>query len=333
MAAIALVAGYLTIPIDRMNRATLDLDMDWAGSLTITSGLILVVYALSASASGGNSNVWTTPSVLAPFVVGLVCLALAVYIEGWVARSPLMPFTFFQPKGVKPFMIGSLFLYGCFGVWLFTVTTYLEVQYGVKGFKTVLWFLPLAAGGIFFAITGSALLHVVPIFILLCVSALAFVAAPLLMALAHIDAGYWPFVFPAMVCGTLGIDITYTISCVFLTSAQPVRFQGLAGAICSLLVNLAIAFSLSFAEIVESKAFQPGHGLSAHDVQARMKRSSQAAFWFATASAAVGVIVVVLFVRVSRKTVNSATEERSQGSDQQMSAEDARRADEGHEIV
>ena len=113
-----------------------------------------------------------------------------------------------------------------------------------------------------------------------------------------------------MVCGTLGIDLTYTISIVFLSSAQPLRLQGLTGAVCSLLVNLAISFGLSFAEIVENRAFLPGDGLGRQDVLARMKRSSRAAFWFATASAAVGVVIIVLFVRISRKTVDSAEKER-----------------------
>lgn len=95
---------------------------------------------------------------------------------------------------------------------------------------------------------------------------------------------------PAMVCATLGIDLTYTLSSIFLTSVQPPRYQGLSGAISSVVVNLGISFFLMFADIVQTAT--EGRGTVS---------SFRAVFWFGTSLAGAGFLICVLFVRIPRK--------------------------------
>lgn len=275
-----------------------DLRMDWAGSAPITMGLVLLVYALSASSmiEGG----WQSSAVLVPFVLGVLSLCLAIWVEGWYAVSPLIPVAFFRPKSVKSFMVASLFLYGTFGVWLFTTTSFLETQYDVSGLKLTLWYLPMAIGGFFIAVVGSSILHIIPIHYLLLCSAMAWIAASLLLALADPARGYWPFPFPAMIAGTLGIDLTFTISIVFLSAAQPAHLQGLAGAMCSILVNIAIAFSLAFAQMVETRVMDTVAATHTGHTAVQLLAGQRAAYWFALGSAAVGFVVIVLFVRIPK---------------------------------
>jgi hypothetical protein len=134
-------------------------------------------------------------------------------------------------------------------------------------------------------------MHVVPLTVLLLFSGLAWIAAPLLFAFDTPSTPYWYFIFPAMVCAALGLDLTFTISTVFLTSSQPSEFQGIAGAVCSVLVNLAIAFSLSIAHIVYSQTEVKG---------ADGATSYRSVFWFATASSCVGFLICVFLVRIPR---------------------------------
>lgn len=122
LAGLTLIVSYLSIPSDRHDRPSMDLKMDWAGAFTITAGLTMVAYALAAGANSYNSREWATPAILAPFCTGILCLLLAIYIEGWFASCPLLPFDFFRPKAVRPFAVACLFFYGCFGTWLFTTT-------------------------------------------------------------------------------------------------------------------------------------------------------------------------------------------------------------------
>lgn len=298
LAFLALVTAYLCVPSDRADRPSLKLSMDWAGCVTITFGLILVAYALAASASASKS--WKSSSVLVPFIVGFISLLAAVYIEACVAKSPLLPFDFFKPKSVKPFTLACLFFYGCFGIWLFTSTSYLQSAYEAYGIKLAAWYTPMAVGGFLIATTSGVVLHRVPPTLLLLASGCAWVAAPLLLALGNKSAGYWAFPFPSMICGTLGIDLTFTISVVFLSSVQPLKYQGLAGAVSSILVNMGISFSLAFAQIVEDQVTSriPETGAAAVEI------ADRSVFLFAAASAGVGVMIVAVFVRISRTMVD-----------------------------
>ncbi|GAB7350795.1 hypothetical protein MBLNU459_g1334t1 [Dothideomycetes sp. NU459] len=310
LAMLAFVMAYLSVPSDRSDRLSLDLQMDWAGAVTITSGLVLVAYSLSASSAVPNA--WKTPQILAPFLVGSATLLAALYIELRLAPCPLLPRDFFAPKSVKPFVLACLFFYGAFGIWLFTSTAFLGTFYDAHGMKLVAYFTPLALGGVLVAVVGSSILHRVPVTLLLLLSGCAWVASPLLLAFADVQAGYWPFVLPSMVAATLGIDLCFTISGVFLSSVQPAKWQGLAGAVSSILVNLGISFSLGFVQILadaQTRSFEQEHAeggagsMTEGEQRELLRLTSRSAFLFAAASAAVGVVIVVLFVRISREVV------------------------------
>jgi MFS family permease len=302
-----LVTAYLSVPSDRTDRRRLGLKMDWIGAFLITSGLILVSYALAvepyANQMQQDKTAWAFPIVSAPFASGIVCLCLAFWYEGWCATCPLLPFDFFKPRSVKAFSLACLCFYASYGVWLYNSVQYLQMPTvttiaGQPGLQMPLWYLPTAAGGIILCVVGGSLMHLVPIMALLLVSALAWIAAPLLLALAPLPVHYWSFVLPSMLCATIGIDLTFTISIVFFSSVQPLRYQGLSGAVSSSLVNLAMSFALSISEIVKKQASQ---GVS--DVMEGLVLEYRGAFFYGAASAGMGLLLCVLFVRISRKTV------------------------------
>ena len=162
------------------------------------------------------------------------------------------------------------------------------------------WYTPMAVGGIVFCVIGSSLLHIMPIKLLLILSGLAWIGAPLVFAVGPIPLTYWEEVLPSMICGTLGIDLTFTIAAIFLSSSQPLKFQGVAGAVSSILVNLAMSFSLPISLIVKEAA-------AAHVASDTIDSKADATLWgfraafiYGAASAACGLVIVVFFVKISR---------------------------------
>lgn len=315
---ITAVTAYLTVPHDRTNRQMLGLKMDWLGSFLITGGLILVAYALAvqpyANQLDSQRSGWTFPMVLGPLLSGLGCLCAAFWVEGWLATCPLLPFEFFKPKSVKAFSLACLCFYASYGVWLYESAQFFGseaatgVEGGVQGVTLAAWYTPTAVGGLILCIVGGSMIHIVPVMILLLISGIAWIGAPLLLALCPLPMSYWAFVMPSMLCATIGIDLTFTISTIFLSSVSPLRHQGLAGAVSSILVNLAMSFSLSISEIVARKA-QSTVGIPS-DAPASSRAHSkadiwgfQAAFIYAAASAGLGLIICILFVSISRKVV------------------------------
>lgn len=315
MAFTALFAAYVSVPSDRPERHELNLSMDLSGAVTVTSGLILVAYALAASCD--SPKAWSTAGVLAPFSIGLVCLALALYIEGWLpislggwqATCPLLPKEFFKPKSVKPLMIACVFFYGSFGSWLFTTTGHLNLAYGVDGVRLAAWFAPIAISGCICGLVTGRILHRVPPILTLLVSGVAWLAAPLLLAFGDHSKGYWPFVFPAMICSTIGIDVTYGFTNLVLSSCSPLQMQALAGAVNSTTVNLGMGFALAITQVIQTAT--EGQDPSLED----RLRGHRNCFLFSAASAAIGFAVVAASVRVPKACLQSEGEENEKVED------------------
>lgn len=110
------LAGLFSIP-KSSNESDPTVKMDWLGLCTIVPGLALIVFALM---DGGHApNGWRTPYIYVTFIVGVLFLAAAVYVQGWVAKNPLLPSELFKPKYMKR-LVASLFCtYGVFGLFLF----------------------------------------------------------------------------------------------------------------------------------------------------------------------------------------------------------------------
>ncbi|KAK0944133.1 hypothetical protein LTR29_004265 [Friedmanniomyces endolithicus] len=327
----AAITAYLTVPHDRTDRKQLGLKMDWLGAFLITAGLILVSYALayepSADMFDRARNGFSYPEVYGPFSAGMLCLGAAWYVECWYAKCPLLPFDFFKPrKSMTALCFANLCFYASYGVWLYESVDYFQsptgvtkYEWGVQGIELAIWYTPTAVGGLILCVVGASLLRVVRMEILMLLSGLAWIAAPLLLAVCPRPLNYWAVVVPSMLCATCGIDVTYTVSLVHISSTQPKKYQGLCGAMCSIMINLGMAFALPISEIIQMKA-----GMAYNcDYSSRTPESMacldnainwryEAMFLYAAASAGLGFIVCILFVRFPRTAAKDkpADEER-----------------------
>lgn len=204
----------------------------------------------------------------------------------------------------------------------------------IKGIMLSLWYTPMAVGGMIFCVIGSSLLHIVPIKLLLILSGLAWIGAPLVFAVGPIPLTYWSEVLPSMICGTLGIDLTFTIAAIFLSSSQPLKFQGVAGAVSSILVNLAMSFSLPIPLIVKEAVARHVLNNTIDNEADSTVWGFRAAFIYGAASAGCGLVVCIFFVKISRSVVcgkkREDDEERPKISSSPAStcaaADDARRS-------
>jgi MFS family permease len=110
------VVAYFAVPSDIAERRGLGIKMDWLGSVLIISGLILLVLAVTDSAHAPQG--WQTPYIFILFILGALSLCAAMFIEGWVAKQPLLPFDLFKIK-MMPALIAALFMqYGTLGIFL-----------------------------------------------------------------------------------------------------------------------------------------------------------------------------------------------------------------------
>ncbi|ROT43773.1 MFS general substrate transporter [Sodiomyces alkalinus F11] len=277
--------------------AAAPLTMDWAGFATIVPGLVLVVYAFTDSSQAPNG--WASSQTIVPLVLGLCLLAAAFWVERRYAVQPLVPAEIFAPRHMKR-LVAALFCgYGTFGVFLLYSTFYIELVLHMSPLLTAVWYVPLIVGGLVIACLGGFTLHLLPGRVLLVLAGLGNVGSVVLFALMPEDPNYWAWVFPAMVCSTVGIDITFTVTNVFITTNLPARWQGLAGALINSTLFLGISFFLGLAEVAVGQTSHLG-----------LRENYQVAFWFATGIAGVALLLFV-FIDPGQAKSQLTVEERA----------------------
>ena len=165
--------------------------------------------------------------------------------------------------------------------------------------QVVIWCLPMVVGGFVFPIVAGVFLHLVSGTVLLAISGLGWIASPLLFAVMPQGASYWAFAFPAMIGATVGIDLTFNITNIFITTSQPTKRQGLAGAIINSVLHLSIAFLLGFADLAQVQTSDRGR-----------LHSYRVVFWFQVACAAMSFLIIVFLVRVNPAKSEMTADER-----------------------
>lgn len=153
------------------------------------------------------------------------------------------------------------------------------------------------------AIGGGLVLHLISGQILMIISGLGFFVSVLLFSLIPEQTDpsntflYWAYVFPAMICGTIGVDITFNVTNVFITTAMPRRMQGAAGGLINSLLYLGMAFWLGIGELAVSATVQ------SRREEVSLRDQYRIGFWVG-----VGLAVVSLCLTVTIKLGQAASE-------------------------
>lgn len=117
MLAIVAVASFLCVPRCHGAKPGRQVKMDWLGTMTIVPALVLIVFALTDGSHASHG--WATPYVPVTFTVGWLFFGGFIYVEGRVAKQPLLPGDIFKVKGMKALSLALFLQYGTFGIFLF----------------------------------------------------------------------------------------------------------------------------------------------------------------------------------------------------------------------
>lgn len=178
---------------------------------------------------------------------------------------------------------------------------------GYSTLSTALAFTPMAAGGVILATVGGFTLHMLPGRVLLVLAGAGNVISVLLFALVPEGGSYWAYILPAMIGGTLNIDIVFNVTNVFITTNLPTKDQGAAGALINSLLFLPISLFLGLADVV----------VASYEWKGEMA-SYKSAFWFGTGCAALSLLLFC-FVDTGKAESQLRVEEVEQAGRNQAS--------------
>ncbi|CAD0107169.1 unnamed protein product [Aureobasidium uvarum] len=274
--------------------------MDYLGAFTITAGLVLTVFAITQSAHAASG--WKTPYIIACFVLGIVFLLAAAYVEARVASYPLLPAFIFTTSCMTPLLLALFLLYGTWGIHSVYGTLYFQNIMSASAIQVAGWYTPLGVAGLIISIFEGFILHLVPGRVLLIISGLGAVGAQLLLALIPAGANYWAWVFPAMIMGTIGIDLSAILMIVFVTSAFSSAEQGLAGGVINSVLQLGVAFTLGVGDIIQSRTVD-GEGLG---------KSYKNVFWLGVGAGATSLVIMAIWGKVPKASSDLTADEKEE---------------------
>jgi EmrB/QacA subfamily drug resistance transporter len=146
---VGLAAIALTPALIREGRARVAPDgarglagLDLPGAVSVTAGLLVLVYTLSNAGSAG----FASPGTLGGLAFALILLAAFVSIESR-ARNPLVPLGIFRSRTLAGANLGAIVVMGVYGAVFLLLSLYMQQVLGYPALATGFAFLPMALAG------------------------------------------------------------------------------------------------------------------------------------------------------------------------------------------
>ena len=146
------IALALTPRFVRESRAERESSPDVAGAVAVTSGLALLVYAVSTA----PTHRWGSAKTLLLLAAAVVLLVAFLVIESRT-KDPLMPFRIFRIRTVAGANISALLLGASLFANFFLLTLYVQEVLGWSALKTGLTFIATAGSAVLWAGVAQAL--------------------------------------------------------------------------------------------------------------------------------------------------------------------------------
>jgi EmrB/QacA subfamily drug resistance transporter len=249
------ILAFRYVPASQISASGTRLDI--VGAITVTTSLMLAVYAIV----NGNEAGWTSTQTLGLLAAAVVLLATFFVIESRV-QSPLMPLDLFRRRNLATANVMGVLWAAAMFAWFFLSALYLQVVLHYEPLQVGLAFLPGNIVMAVFSVGISAKLVMryglrAPL-----VTGLGLAGIGLLLLVrAPIDGNYLLDVFPSMVLLGVGAGIAFNpMIIVAMTDVEPER-SGLASGLVN--TSFMMGGALGLAVLVSLAAARTGDALAA----------------------------------------------------------------------
>jgi EmrB/QacA subfamily drug resistance transporter len=254
-AALVLPGVFRLIPGDR-RRARLA-NFDIVGSILVTGGMLLLVFALVKAPDQG----WGSGRTMGE-LAGAVVLLAAFLINEQRNRNPLLPLSIFRVKGLGAADVSGLIAFAGLIAMFFFLTLYMQNVLGYSPIETGAAYLPLCFGVGIAAGVSSQLLARVGTRPVIVVGALLASGGLYLLSRIPVDGAYLTDLFPGLMIVSIGLGAVFVGVTTAANAGVPADRAGLAAALLNASQQVGAALGLAiFSAIATSRT---NHLLAGH---------------------------------------------------------------------
>jgi len=278
--------------------------LDLPGAISVTAGLMLLVYGLVKAPTDG----WTAHTTLTYFIISAILFILFIINEKRAAH-PLVPLSIFKIRNVAGGDLIQLFVAASLFSVFFFASLYFQEVLLYSPVRTGLSFLVVPIAIAIAATNAPRLIKRVGFKPLL-------VFAPLLTAiglyiLAHItvQGGYFAHVMPGLIIMGFGLGLTFVSLLVAATSGVAPQLSGLASGLITTSQQVGGSLGLAvLAGIVASSTARyitNAHSLSPLTQAAGAVHAFHIAFYFAAGFAVMASILALIIIKQKKIPIDS----------------------------
>jgi EmrB/QacA subfamily drug resistance transporter len=264
---------------------------DVAGAVTVTGGLLLLVYALNRSTDYG----WSSGSTLGLLAASIVMLSAFVRIEAR-SRSPLVPGAAVRNRTLVAANLSAFFLFGAFFAFIFLGSLLMQQVLGYSPTRTGVAWLATTVMSFFAAgIAGAKLVGVVGVRRLLVGGFTLLAIAALLLTRVPAGAHYATDLLPALILAGLAGGISAPAIQIGALSGVPHSMTGLAGGLVETLREIGGGVVVAVvATVLVSRAGTRAGAASSAAHRLAAVNAFHTAFWVMLIVAALGALTAAI---------------------------------------
>jgi EmrB/QacA subfamily drug resistance transporter len=301
---VAFVLSLRLIPESRDAHAERSFDV--AGAVSVTAGLMALVYGIV----GAESHGWGSARTLGFFALALILLASFVVIE-LRAKAPLVRLSIFRIRSLLTANV-SMFLAasGMFAMFFFN-TLYLQRVLGYGPLEAGLAFLPFTAGIMISAGLASQFAPRVGVRTVAAIGMLLTTAGLLLLTQLPVHGSYAVDVLPAILLTSLGMGAVFMPLTLIATTGLKDEDQGLASGLFNTSQQIGGALGLAVLSTIAASKTASAGGSPAHALVTGFH-------WAFAGGAVVMLAALAAMVALLRKRDVALIEEQAAGNDNVM---------------
>jgi EmrB/QacA subfamily drug resistance transporter len=264
---------------------------DVPGAVTVTGGLVALVYAITQ----GQSNGWGSAVTIGVFAVSAALLAAFLVWESRAAE-PLMPFSIFRLRTVTGANVAGLILGTAMFAMFLMLTLYMQQVLGYSAMKTGVAYLAVAATAIFWSALAAQLVNRVGVKPVL-VAGMAFLTAGLVyFTQVSVGGSYLGDLLPGFLLISVGLGFSFVpISIAALAGVRDTE-AGLASGLINTSQQVGGAVGIAVLSTIATTRTSD-EVASGTAVPFALTDGFQAAFITGAAIALVGILVALFVVR------------------------------------
>jgi EmrB/QacA subfamily drug resistance transporter len=264
---------------------------DWAGAVTVTSGLALLVYAVSNAPAHGWGSSWTITRLVASALLLIGFLAIEAR-----AKDPLMPFHIFRVRTVAGANVAGLLLGAMVFANFFILTLYVQDVLGWSALKTGVTFIATAGSAVVWAGVAQALTTRIGAKIVMAIGFVAMIIALVLYTQIPVHATYTRDLLPGYLLMGFGLPFAFVPVSIAALAGVKSDEAGLASGLINTAQQIGGAVGVAVASSVAISHFN--HLVSTGTpAPAALTSGYQWAFWVMVGVGILGLIATIVLIR------------------------------------